>query len=119
MVVIPQDRLVVEQDSTTAIRLQTVLVRVDDDRVCLGDCAKVPCRLEVELVGDDREEPAVRGVDVHPCTVSARERHDVGERVDGAEPRRAESRDDDADAPGRELALKRVEAHAPVGFSGD
>ena len=74
----------------------------------------MPRGLGVELVGDDREKAAVSGIDVHASTMLAGERDDVGERVDGAEPRRTERRDDHADTPGGELTLESVEAHAAV-----
>ncbi len=110
--VVAGDLGVAEDDRTTAVGLQAVLVRVDDDGVGVGDRGVGRGDDPVGgVVGDESEEAAVGGIDVHACAVLAAERDDLVNWVDGAEARSASGGNDCADAAGSEAVLEGVEVH--------
>ena len=101
MQVEPADLGIGEEHCAAAVRLQAVLMRIDDDRVAVGDG---PPRRRVKsgqavLASQQGEEAAVRGVDVDADAVAARDREHLGYRVDGAEGGGSRRRDDSADLP--------------------
>src|SRR5439155_17379462 len=86
-------RGVAEEYRPAAVRLQPVLVRVDHDRVAVRDGAPgggvdagAGAGAGVRAgPGQQREEAAVRGVDVQPYAVPVAQRQRIVDRVDRAE----------------------------------
>ena len=83
----PPDRGIAEQHGAAAVRLEPVLVRIDDERVGGGGRRERPLRRGVEIVGEP-EEAAVRRVDVEPETDASHRRRSP-RSVDRAEACRA------------------------------
>lgn len=110
---------VAEDHRAAAVGLQAVLVRVDDDRVAVGDGGERRRRHPVGgVVGDEAEEAAVGGVHVHPGAVAAGERDDLVHRVDRAKPGGAHGGHHRPDSPALQQLLKRRKVHGGVGGGG-
>ena len=111
------DARVGEDHRAAAVGLQPVLVRIDDDRVAVPDRAER--RLGDQAgPGQEREEPAVGGVDVDAHAVALAPAERLVDRVDRADAGRPRREDDGADLPRPHLRLDRVEVGAAVGQRG-
>src|SRR5205085_11981771 len=98
-----------EQHAAAAIRLEPVLVRVYDDRVGARHGREwLAPYARIAAVGQEREEAAVRGVDVQPRAVLRAQVRDRGDVVNRTETRRAERRDYGADAAGTQSFGQRA-----------
>ncbi len=102
-----------EQHRAAAVGLQPVLVRVDDDRVARADRAERLLGHE-SRAGEQREEAAVRGVDVDAHAVALAPRQRLVDRVDRPDAGRPGGQHDRAHVAAAELRLDRVEIGAPV-----
>ena len=113
------DRGVGEQDAAAAVGLQAVLVRVDHDRVGASHRRRRARRdARIAAVGEQREEPAVGGVDVQARSVL---RAQAGDRPTSS---RAPSEVVPSVAttvptPRPEARRQRAEVHAPARAGGD
>src|SRR5689334_11973155 len=54
---------IAEDNASATVGLQTMLMRIDDNRVCLIDDVKGSARRLIERIGNELEVPAVRGID--------------------------------------------------------
>ena len=119
MAVQPPDPRVAEQHRPAAIRLEPVLVGVDDHRVARPHRPQPGRRLRPEqlgpvLVADQQgEEPAVGGVDVEPAAVAVAQLQGLGDRVDGAQAGGAGGQHDRAHPARGQQLLQGVQVHPP------
>ena len=109
------DAGVAEQHGAAAVGLEAVLVRVDDDGVgAPHGVERRAAHARLAAVREQREEAAVRRVDVQARTVARAQLGDRVDRVDHAEARRAERRHDRAHAALGQAGLERLELEPPV-----
>ena len=94
-------------------------MRVDDDGVgAPHGVERRAAHARLAAVGEQREEAAVRRVDVQPRAVGRAQVGDRLDRVDHAEARRAERRHHGAHAALREPRLERLDVQPPVAVLG-
>ena len=104
---------VLEQHAATAIGLQAVLVRVDDDRVDTCQRIKGQARVVVEFVGKP-EVAAVGCVGVYAHIVLTGKLEDGGQWIDGAKPGITHRCNDRADATCTQQRFDVLDLHAPA-----
>src|SRR5215469_5294795 len=102
---------VAEEHGSTSIRLETMLVRVNDDRVGVRDGVKGSARFGVE-VGDKREVASISGIDMNAEAVSLSELENPVERIDRSDGRRTKRDDYRADVTACQRLLKRDNIHS-------
>ena len=103
-------RGIAEEDAAAPVGLQPVLVRVDHDRVGLGDPIVRAAALAAE-VRREAEVAAVGRVRVQAESIAVSKRENPRQRVDRSDRGRSDGRDDGSHAAGVEAALEGREIH--------
>jgi hypothetical protein len=109
---------VAKQNATATVRLQPVLVRVDDYRIDLCNARERFAGVAAQFAGNT-EIATVRGIRVYPEFIFLLQFQDVGQWIDGAYTGGAERRNDGTNVAGLELFLERGNIHATVRRSLD
>src|SRR5579871_4007214 len=89
-----------------------MLVRVDDDGVCLIDYGVCGASSRVEGIGYEPEVAAIGCVDVNAEVVTAAERENLMQGIHGADGGGAEGDDHRADISFAKLIFESIEPHA-------
>src|SRR6185369_12234008 len=91
-----------------------MLVRVNDNGVCLTNRCVCPSSRILKRVGDQAEIAPVSSVNMYPESVSLAKRQDLLQRVDGAKGRSSQGGHDSPDIALTKLIFKSLKTHAPA-----
>ena len=115
--VVPADGGIAEDHTAAAVGLQAVLVRVDDDRIDLGEAVIGRACFGRQVVGE-HVVAAIGAIGMQAESVAAAKCQDLPQRVDRADGGRTERRDNGADAAGLQALFERRDVDAAAVVRG-